>query len=369
MPSKRLPGLTKRGAIWHINKKIYGRRICESTKSSSLVEAERYLMHRVAEIRAASIYGVRPTRYFRQAALKFLNENRHKVSLHTDARLLKQLDPFIGHLPLTAIHHGNLIKYIQARKMTGVKNRTVNYGLQVVRRILNLAAQEWIDENGLSWLANAPKIRLLTEKNKRLPYPLSKDEEQRLLTYLPFHLKQMTLFAVNTGCRDQEICRLKWQWQVEVPELNTYVFIIPADLVKNRQNRLVILNQCAKQVIEAQRGIHPIYVFTYRNKPLSRMLNSAWLNARTKAHLSQLRVHDLKHTFGRRLRAANVSYEDRQDLLGHKSHRVTTDYSNAELANLISAVDSIATQNSSINVLTLLKHSHHISFHSIRNEN
>lgn len=87
------------------------------------------------------------------------------------------------------------------------------------------------------------------------------------------------------------------------------------------------------------------------------MLNSAWLNARTKAQLSQLRVHDLKHTFGRRLRAANVSYEDRQDLLGHKSQRVTTDYSNAELANLISAVDSIVTQNSSTNVLTLLKHS------------
>ena len=29
---------------------------------------------------------------------------------------------------------------------------------------------------------------------------------------------------------------------------NTYVFIIPANLVKNRQNRLVILNQQAKQV-------------------------------------------------------------------------------------------------------------------------
>lgn len=357
MASKRSPGLIKRGSIWHINKKIYGRRICESTKSSSLAEAERYLIHRLEEIREASIYGIRPTRYFRQAAFKFLNENQHKASLHTDARLLKQLDPFIGHLPLTAIHHGNLESYILTRKIAGVKNRTINYGLQVVRRILNLAAQEWVDENGLSWLAAAPKIRLLTEKNKRLPYPLSKDEEQRLLEHLPFHLKQMAIFAVNTGCRDQEICRLQWQWRVEVPELNTYVFIIPAHLVKNRQNRLVILNQCAKQVIEAQRGSHPIYVFTYRNKPLSRMLNSAWLNARTKAQLSQLRVHDLKHTFGRRLRAANVSYEDRQDLLGHKSQRVTTDYSNAELANLISAVDSIVTQNSSTNVFTLLKHS------------
>jgi hypothetical protein len=50
-----------------------------------------------------------------------------------------------------------------------------------------------------------------------------------------------------------------------------------------------------------------------------------------------VRVHDLKHTYGRRLRAAGVSFEDRQDLLGHKSTRITTHYSAAELANLIAA--------------------------------
>jgi NAD(P)H-dependent flavin oxidoreductase YrpB (nitropropane dioxygenase family) len=50
-----------------------------------------------------------------------------------------------------------------------------------------------------------------------------------------------------------------------------------------------------------------------------------------------LRVHDLKHTYGRRLRAVGVSFEDRQDLLGHKSTRITTHYSASELANLIAA--------------------------------
>lgn len=89
-------------------------------------------------------------------------------------------------------------------------------------------------------------------------------------------------------------------------------------------------------MIEARRELHPIFVFAYRNKVLTRMSNSAWWRARSQVGLPQIRVHDLKHTFGRRLRAANVSFEDRQDLLGHKSQRITTHYSAAELGNRLS---------------------------------
>jgi hypothetical protein len=51
--------------------------------------------------------------------------------------------------------------------------------------------------------------------------------------------------------------------------------------------------------------------------------------------------HDLKHICRRRLRAAGVSFEDRQDLLGRKSGRITTHYSQAELENLIAAADKV----------------------------
>jgi integrase len=57
-------------------------------------------------------------------------------------------------------------------------------------------------------------------------------------------------------------------------------------------------------------------------------------------------VHDLKHTFARRLRAAGVSFEDRQDLLGHKSGRVTTHYSAADLQNLIDAANRVCESES-----------------------
>ena len=53
----------------------------------------------------------------------------------------------------------------------------------------------------------------------------------------------MALFAVNTGCRDSEVCSLRWEWEVVVPALGTSVFIIPGSRVKNGDDRLVVLNR------------------------------------------------------------------------------------------------------------------------------
>jgi integrase len=75
------------------------------------------------------------------------------------------------------------------------------------------------------------------------------------------------------------------------------------------------------------------------------MLNGAWLRARKSVGLDMVRVHDLKHTFGRRLRAAGVSFEDRQDLLGHRSGRITTHYSAAELTSLIEAANKVCSKS------------------------
>jgi len=108
------------------------------------------------------------------------------------------------------------------------------------------------------------------------------------------------------------------------------------------------------------RGEHPVYVFTREDSEGQRdrvghFRNSGWIQTwhRAAARYPQelgreaptgfrdVRVHDLRHTYGRRLRAAGVSFEDRQDLLGHRSTRVTTDYSAAELANLLNAANQV----------------------------
>ena len=356
MGRKRTPGLCKRGEFWHIDKQVFGQRLCESTYTDSLEEAEKYLANRIESLRQVAMYGARPKRTFREAATKFLVENQHKKSIHTDAIRLKELNSYIGDLYIDSIHMNILQPFIEAKKKEGRKMQTINHGLKVVRRIINLAANEWSGDNGLTWLSNAVKIRLLPTNDVRKPYPLNWDEQERLFKELPHHLRQMALFAVNTGCRDQEICSLKWEWEVTIPELNTSVFIIPGTNVKNGDDRLVVLNKVACTVINEVRGQHLENVFTYAGKPITRMMNSGWKMARKRANLT-VRVHDLKHTFGRRLRSAGVSFEDRQDLLGHKSGRITTHYSAAELGNLIAAANKVCDteHNAVCPTLTLLK--------------
>lgn len=354
MGRKRAPGLIKRGSIWHIDKQIYGKRIRASTGASNLEEAEKYLAHIVEETRLHVLYGIRIKRTFKEASIKYLNENMHKRSIDSDASRLRILNRHIGDMTLDRIHMGSLQDFIQRRKDEGVKMRTINQGLKMVRQILNLATSEWLDDSSLTWLAFAPKIKLLPEPDLRKPYPLNWAEQRVFFQALPLHLSRMALFAVNTGCRDMEICRLRWDWEVKVPELNTIVFIVPGELVKNGEERLIVLNSIAKSIIEEVRGIHPEYVFTYKGNPIKRILNTGWQQARDQTGIP-VRVHDLKHTFGRRLRAAGVSYEDRQDLLGHRSGRITTHYSAAELTNLIKAAEMVCQSNTNGPTLTLLK--------------
>lgn len=355
MGQKVPPGLFKRGNTWHVQKVIGGVRVRESCGTSDLKEAERYLAFRTEQIRNAQLYGVRPDRTFREAATRHLEEAT-KASINRDVDLLRILDPFIGDLYLQNVHMGTLKPYIDDRKRAGWKKRTINYGLQVTRRILNLAASEWIDETGKTWIDHAAKIKLLREDDRKRPYPLLPAEQARLFAELPEHLRKMALFKVNTGCREAEVCSLRWDWEIDVPALGTSVFIIPDYRVKNREDRLVVLNRVAASVVDEMRGMHAEYVFTYHGHGVQRIYGAAWRKARERAGLPDVRVHDLKHTFGRRLRAAGVSFEDRQDLLGHKSGRITTHYSGPELRSLIEAANKVCSQgNDSEDMLTVLR--------------
>jgi hypothetical protein len=78
--------------------------------------------------------------------------------------------------------------------------------------------------------------------------------------------------------------------------------------------------------------------------------------ARRSVGLSQVRVHDLKHTYGRRLRVAGVQLETRRVLLGHKNGDITTHYSAPELQELIDVAERVCHEDfGKTSAMTLLK--------------
>jgi integrase len=129
------------------------------------------------------------------------------------------------------------------------------------------------------------------------------------------------------------------------------------------------INSVARSVIETQRGKHPTHVFAYADHPVTRMNNKGWRTARTRATakyqesigtvapwgFQNLRVHDLRHTVGRRLRALGISQEDREDILGHSGGRMVTHYSTAEIWNLVQALEKITQPPEGQREVTLLR--------------
>jgi len=55
--NRRMSGHLLRGGVWHIDKVIHGTRICESTGTSDLEDAEALLMRRLRAARATRLFG------------------------------------------------------------------------------------------------------------------------------------------------------------------------------------------------------------------------------------------------------------------------------------------------------------------------
>jgi hypothetical protein len=103
-------------------------------------------------------------------------------------------------------------------------------------------------------------------------------------------------------------------------------------------------------------------VFAYDGRSFHRLYCTAWKNARVRAakrYDAQLECacagglqaapHPRSQAHVRpRLRAAGVSLEDRQDLLGHKSDRITTHYSAPDIARLVEAANKVCEQRHTV---------------------
>jgi integrase len=398
MGRKRTPGLFLRGEVWHIDKRTkYAPegRLRESTGETELEEAEAYLARHLAELKDAAVHGKRISHSFEEAAVRFITEYSHLASIRDLGKHLEHTMPFIGHLTVDQVDDEALQPFILHEQKRGLRPKSINNAVGVIHRVLVLCSRKWRDRVGdrkIAWMGEVPLLERLpiTSGSSAQPYPLDWLEQDRLLKNLPIHLQHMALYKVNVGCREQEVCQLRWKWEVDVPELGVSIFLVPGwivedgkaeGLVKNREDRLHVLNRIARSVIEELRLLRPqhhldkcishteegkcncayTYVFTYKGYKVGKMHNTAWKNAWKTAGLPTGKdtlkgVHNLKHTCGRRLRAAGVGEKTRKVILGHRDGDITSHYSAAEIDELLNAVERITDRGTAQTPsLTVLK--------------
>ncbi len=319
------------------------RRVRGSSGTTDPGEAERRLRRIKEQIDNQELYGVRPDRPFRLAAEKLMREFQGSPkTLRMYARSSDELDPWIGGDPLRLICKDRLRPFIEARRRDGVSVRTINLAIAFVRRVLRLAAYYWRDQKGMSWIENCPIIQFEKGPAKK-PYPLSWDQQEKLFDLLPGRIRKAAIVAVNTGLRESPLIRLRWTWEEHNSELGETVFRLPAEIMKNKRPMVLLLNRPARDAIESMRGYHLELVFG----EMYQMTNTSWQYAWREAGLPTGKeyvkgVHNLRHTFGKRLRDAGVEERDVQDLLHHVPRSITRHYSVPELRNLKACVDRIA---------------------------
>jgi integrase len=281
MARTRTPGIRldrKSGFI--IDKEHRGMPIYARLGVSSQEHAERRLAKEIERIDALLEQKANGRRKFSDCAARYLSDSKDKRSLDAIAWHIRLLIPYLGSLDIHQVHDGTLQSFIADRIASNVTATTINRSLEVVRTILTRAARAYRHDDGRPWLEGLPPLITMLPETRRPPYPITWEEQDRLFSKLPARLARMVLFAVNTGARESNVCGLEWAWEVPVPEIGRSVFVISPEAFKSKRAHVVILNDIAWSIVEAQRGQHPIWVFPYRGKAVATMNNTAWQRAR-----------------------------------------------------------------------------------------
>lgn len=252
----------------------------------------------------------------------------HKRSYRRDDQLYTRIAPKFGHLALKQITRLQVQQFQASLLEEGLSPATVNHHIQLMRRCLNLAMSwEMLDKNVLRaipllHLDNQVQNYLNEEQITRLVKVL-KSDENRLVCMI-------VLFLLSTGARLREGLSARWD---QIDSANA-VWKISASNTKSKRTKYLPLNSSALWVLEQvpKAGDSP-YVFPspVTGKAFSGVART-WYKLRRKAGLpSNVRIHDLRHTFASRLVSGGESLYIVQELLGHADPRTTMRYAHLNM--------------------------------------
>ena len=278
--------LYKRGNVWWVSfTSPSGKRIRQTTGIEDKEQAQEYHDTIKAELWRTHRLGEKPRRTWQEAIVRWLREKEFKADLEKDKGKLRWLDQHLGQCYLDEINRDVLDTLAELKKGEASPS-TANRYLALIRAILRAARDDW------EWIDHVPKVRMYPEPKKRVRF-LTQDEARCLIQELPLHLARMARFSLATGLRQRNVSMLEWN-QVDVA---TQVAWIHADQSKSKKAITVPLNQDAVKVLEECKGVHPHYVFTYKDKPVDRTSTAAFKKACMRAEIENFRWHDLRHTW------------------------------------------------------------------------
>ena len=223
-----------------------------------------------------------------------------------------------------------------------------------MKHAFSLAINEW------EWVKDNPvkKVSMEREPASRDRW-LTYEEEERLLLSPPQWLKEIIIFAIETGCRRGEILSFLWK------DVDLFKKVATIYGKKTGERRTMPLTQRALEILKEKerlrrkvRSINEDLVFTYPvgQKISIHALRWAFEEVLKKAKIEDFRFHDLRHTFASRLAQTGVDPYTIQKLMGHKTFTTTQRYAHHYSESLrkgIVALEAFRTERSN-EIFTIL---------------
>ena len=277
---------------------------------------------------------------FRQWAQQYLElEQIKKLKSYRMRRdHVRNLVSFFRNKPLGAITAEDVRKYRQQR--VGPQGRplavqTINHDHTALIHMFNLARSPQFGLITDNPAAHVPKPNPQNERDRIA----SGDEWKRLLGAAAPHLQRILIVLCTLGPRRGELLRLEW------PDVDMQRREITLRNTKNGETRTVPMTPEVYRVFTElwqERRLDTQRVFLYKDKPI-RDVKTAFDKACRRAGITNLRLHDLRHTASTNLRRAGVDATTAMKIIGHKSERMHRRYNTVDPEDLRRAVGQLAT--------------------------
>ena len=182
------------------------------------------------------------------------------------------------------------------------------------------------------WSQSNPFTLVRFEKEQGRERVLSHGEEDRLLEVCQEWLREIVIFALDTGCREGEILNLEW---LDIDMEDRVITVLQG---KTGYPKVIPMTERVYGLLCSEVERAGLVFPTSNSTPFSasNMLRSFRI-ACNKSGISGLRFHDLRHTYASRLVRAGVDIYTVGKLLGHRSPLTTSRYAHHSLDSLRSA--------------------------------